>query len=222
MPSQPLGIPNPATSDEVVEGRPWWKICCAGCCLGILAVIVLAFVSFRWLTGPGPERLMRLPDSFPKSFTLYRPEEAREIMYYPASEKGRMMRIVTGPYGWFKGLVGRAPAATFGGYSATATTESLQRAIESQVSAYSDKDTVAVRWSGLQATPDDVLRFYAGSFMQVGINPQMRRDENAGLVELAGSSPRLRSSLLMVDDSKIAGIDSLTVIVEYQASKKSE
>lgn len=222
MPSQPLGIPNPATSDEVVEGRPWWKICCAGCCLGILAVIVLAFVSFRWLTGPGPERLMTLPDSFPKNFTLYRPEEAREIMYYPASEKGRMMRIVTGPYGWFKGLVGRAPAATFGGYSATATTESLQRAIESQVSAYSDKDTVAVRWSGLQATPDDVLRFYAGSFMQVGINPQMRRDENAGLVELAGSSPRLRSSLLMVDDSKIAGIDSLTVIVEYQASKKSE
>lgn len=222
MCGQPLGIPNPATSDEIEEGRPWWKVCCAGCCLGVLALAALAFGGLSLATGPGPERVSSLPESFPAALTLFRPEEAREIIYYPASSKNRLARIVLAPIGWLSGFMRRAPSRWPFNGSATSSPaeESLQTAVAAQVSKFSNADTVAVRWNKLDATTGDIVKFYAGSLIQAGVGtPRLRRDENAGLVELAGSGPALNFSLLLMDDFKLPGIDSLTIIVEYPSSK---
>ncbi|OGL74192.1 hypothetical protein A3E39_01600 [Candidatus Uhrbacteria bacterium RIFCSPHIGHO2_12_FULL_60_25] len=217
MAGQPVGLPNPATTDEVVEGRSWWKVCCSGCCLGVIALIVLVVVGVRYASGPGPKAVKRLPDSFPRSLTLYRPEDAKEIIYYPASSKGRIAKIITGPLGWF-GKASTLPAVTK--LAPGATVEQFQKAVESQMSRLSDRNSVAIRWSGLDSTPDEILRFYAGSLKQAGIpNPQIRRAADVGSQELTGTSPTLNVSLLILDDPSVSGVDSVSIIVEYPPPK---
>ncbi|HWR00215.1 MAG TPA: hypothetical protein VN397_05240 [Candidatus Methylomirabilis sp.] len=217
MTGQPIGLPNPATSDEVVEGRSWWKTCCAGCCLGFLAIIALVIMGSRLLAGPGPQRIASIPDSFPAALTLYRPEDAKEIVYYPASSKSRITRLISGPFAWVMSTFRKTPGpAAIGQIASTGSIDAFEKSVAFSISRFANVDRLAIRWSGLDATSDEVLRFYAGSLKQAGIgNAQMRRDANAGLTELTGTGTSLAFSLLLIDDANTFGIDSITVIVEY-------
>jgi hypothetical protein len=218
MSDQPLGIPNPATSDEIEEGRSWWKVCCVGCCLSIIVVLALLFVGIRYFMGPGPKIVTQIPASFPSQLTLFRPElKPDEIIYFPGSSKSQIARVVTGPLNWFNSLVNKS-SASLGGMSASGASMTLQQMLSSRLLTVEGYDTVAMRWSNVNATSEDVSRFYAGSLKQAGIfNPQMR--VNGSVTELSGSNDPLMFSLLIVDTPEVSGVDSISIVVEYPSLK---
>jgi hypothetical protein len=218
MSGQPIGIPNPSTSDEIEEGRSWWKVCCIGCCLGVLVIIVLLVGGIRFFMGPGPKVVSDIPVSFPSQLTLFRPElKPNEILYFSGSSKSQIARVATGPLNWFNGMANKS-GANFGGTSASGSVQSLQQLLSSRLLSLEGFDTVALRWNNLDATPEEITRFYAGSLKQAGIfDPQMR--VNGGITELLGSNDRLKFSMLMVDTPEVPGVDSLSLVVEYPSPK---
>jgi hypothetical protein len=214
MSGQLLGIPNPSTSDEIEEGRSWWKVCCIGCCISFVVVIVLLFGGIRYFMGPGPKVVTQIPASFPSQLTLFRPELKRdEILFFPSSSKSQIARVVTAPLNWFSSMANKS-GLSFGGMSASGSAQTLQQMFSSRLLSIEGFDTVAMRWSNVNSTPEDISRFYAGSLMQAGIpEPQMR--VNGGVTELIGSSDTLKFSLLIVDTPEVAGVDSISIVVEY-------
>jgi hypothetical protein len=223
MSDQPLGIPEPATTDEVVSGRPFWKVCCVGCCSGILVIIVLLFASLRFFSGPGPRVIASLPEQFPVELTLYRPEEAREIVYYPAHSKSAVVKLVTGPLDWVRRFTPKNGSSELAnGLAVTNTVAFVNDAMRSRLTNAQGYDTVAIRWSDVAASSNEILKFYAGSLKQAGIrSPQMRRDDATGTNEMVGTADGLRVNLLLVDNPKTPNIvDNVSIVVEYKAQSE--
>jgi hypothetical protein len=198
-----------AAADEAAAGRPWWKVCCMSCCLGMVALVVAFVIGIRWLSGPGPRTVRTLPGSFPSSLVLFRPEEATEILHYPAASKRGATRLVTGPMQWVSNLI--SP-----GVATTSSPAAIRNAIGRTVERLEGRDTVAIRWEGLASSPDELLRFYTGALRQAGIgSPQARRDPSGTADELTGKNTTMSFSALITDDPITRGTDSITVVVEY-------
>lgn len=203
-----MGLPDPATSDEVIEGRSWWKACCAGCCLGFIALFLGGFLMIRFMWGSGPKTVQELPPNFPSQFVVFRPEAAQEIVYYPGTSKTAATKIVTGPLSWL--------GQVFGGGSATGSVQAVGGAINAQLRSLEGRDTVSIRWDNMQVSRDEVLRFYAGALRQVGIyNAQANDPKGTWDVHMKGANTALSFSLIMSDDPDRAGIDSMTIVVDY-------
>lgn len=201
MSDQSEKVPNPATTEEVIEGRPWWKVCCVSCILLLIVVFIGIFFLLRLLPATGPMSISSLPPGFPSEFVLFRPEAAVEMLYYPAKNKNRAFRFVTGPLSFF----------------ARGDDAKLPQQIERGLIGVKDFDTVTIHWVNLNATKDEVLRFYAGSMFQAGItDPQMREQKDeADLAEMIGLSERLNIKVFLTDLPETNAIDSVTVLVEY-------
>lgn len=215
MQGQPSGLPDPATTEDVVQGRSWWKTCCAGCCLGLIVLGVLVFVGFRLAWGSGPRSVTRIPDTFPSQLVLFRPEEVREIIYYPGADKGTATKLITGPLGWLESLIQSR------GGSTTGTMQSIGGNIQSRLRQLEGRDTVAMRWENVNASRDEIIRHYAGALRQVGIpTPQMRRDPAGLFDEMTGKTSAISFSMLVDDDPAKTGIDSVSVVVEYLVPKQ--
>jgi hypothetical protein len=200
--------PGQASADEAIEGRPWWKVCCVGCLGLVILLLVGVFFLLRILPNAGPRSVRELPDDFPADLVLFRPEAAVEILYYPAEDKNRAFRYVTGPLSIF----------------ARGENAELPKQIEQGLVGVKDFDTVTVHWVNLNAKKDDVLRFYAGAMIQAGIaDPQMREQKDGNeLVEMLGLSERLNVKVFLNDDPETAVIDSVTVLVEYPSLDADE
>jgi hypothetical protein len=216
MPSQPLehaGMgPDP---DQATEGRAWWKVCCTGCCLGVAALFVVIPLLLQFVFNAAPEKVARVPDSYPSQMLLFRPEEAAEILYYPAASKGKVARLLSGPLA----LIQRIPLPE--SMSSSTSADQIGRVIREELRRVEGRDTVAVRWSSLNATRDEVLRFYAGALKQAGMpQAQTRRDAAANLDELLSQRPDMRFSLLLTDDPSIRGVENVSVVVEYVVEQK--
>jgi hypothetical protein len=208
----------PATDEsameEAVQGRSWWKTCCTGCCLGLIVLGVVIFFGFRLLWGSGPRTVTRIPDTFPTQLVLFRPEEVREIMYYPGADKGTATQLIAGPLAWLEQAISSA------GGSASGTAQSIGGNVQSRLRQLEGRDTVAMRWENVNASRDEIIRHYAGALRQVGIlSPQMRRDPAGLFDEMTGKTNNLSFSLLVDDDPAKTGIDHVSVVVEYAVSK---
>jgi hypothetical protein len=186
--------------DSVIEGRSWWKVCLTGCAILLVAAFVAGFFLIRSFVGSTPKRISVLPDGFPQNLVLYRPEEAREILFYPGEARGKVFRFMTAPVKFIAGLVGKGD----------------------ELPDFADKnpietsDTVSVLWTDMDATQDEVLRFYAGSLQQIGVeHPEMQKFNDGETVEMVGSTDTIVFSLVMVNDPKTPEVDTLTVIAEY-------
>lgn len=228
MPGQSLELQSPSAADEVAEGRSWWKVCCSGCCLGVIALVIVTWVVIRVAAGPGPQQVKTLPASFPATFTLYRAEEASAITHYPAASQSGIGKIVTGPLGWLAGVMDGTGASSTG-------LTAVSNALHQQFRRLEGRDTVVVRWDNLRATrtknakvPDntDPIVFYAGQLRQSGVPVLMRCDvpekdclTSASTIEMTGSNGRYNFSLLMTDDPVASGIDHLTISLDYPVTK---
>jgi len=200
MRDKPITAPNPATTEEVIEGRPWWKVCCVGCVVFVIVAVLAVVLIVRLSPGAGPRLVSTLPDAFPNDVVLYRPEAIREIYHYPAESKHRALRFFYAP---FQAM----------GKDAKKLPELMQTGLK----GVTDTDTVTINWASLDATPDEIARFYAGSMIQAGIEePQMRRtDQDGTVIEMTGSRTGLSYRVVLFDDAETPAVDTVTVIVEY-------
>lgn len=210
MPSQYAG-PDP---DKVAEGRPWWKVCCVGCCLGFVVLFLAVPIAVRFLFQSGPTRVSALPESFPSQLLLFRPEDAKEILYYPVASKSKTLAFVRAPIAWISQW--KTPESA----SSTASVAQVGNAIQHELKRAEGRNTVAVRWAELEASRDEVLTFYAGSLKQAGMPHQnvIKEDLGTGTIEINSQRGDMRFSLLMTDDRATPLIvESVSVVVEYLA-----
>ena len=192
-------------ADDAAEGRSWWKICCTGCCLGIIVLVVLVVAGVRLFAGSGPQPVDRIPVTFPKQLPLYRVETADEMLYYPAAAKNAMTRIATAPLAWVSQF-----ANTDGSVG------SVQNAIGAQLRRIEGRDTMVIQWRDLQTSREDLLRFYAGALQQAGLPPGKMRRDDAGLAdELTSRSTTISFTLLLTDEPRQPGLDRVIIVVEY-------
>lgn len=204
MQDQPATSTKQEAMNEVIEGRPWWKVCLVGCAILVAAGLIVGFFLIRTFIGSTPKRITTLPDGFPTNVVLYRPEEAREIYFYPGEARGKVFRFTTAPVKFIASLVGQE--------------EELPDFVEEN--PIGNLDTVSVLWTDIDASEDEVLRFYAGSLKQFGVeNPEMRKSDDGYTAEMVGSTDTMAFSLILINDPKTEDIDTLTIIVEYPAHK---
>ncbi len=206
MQDQTAGSVKREAMDEVIEGRSWWKVCLIGCAILLAAGLITGFFLIRMFVGSTPKRITTLPEGFPANLVLYRPEDAKEIYFYPGEARGKVFRFMTAPVKFIASMVGKS--------------DDLPDFVEENPIV--NADTVSVLWTDIDATEDEALRFYAGSLRQLGVgSPEMRRSDNGETVEMIGSTETTSFSLVIVDDPNEEGIDTLTIIVEYPSPSES-
>lgn len=206
MKDQPAVPSNPGAINEAIEGRPWWKVCLASCAILLVAGIAASFFLVRTFVGSTPKRISSLPDGFPSDLVLFRPEDAREIYYYPGKAKGKVFRFMTAPVKFIASLVGKQE-------------ELPDFASENPID---NADTVSILWTDIDASKDEVLRFYAGSLQQLGVaNPEMQKFDDRRTIEMVGSTETTTFSMVLIDDSETEAIDTVTIIVEYPSPSET-
>lgn len=200
MSDQPMGIPNPATTEDVIEGRPWWKVCCIGCLFMAIVFVIAILIGLRLFTGStSPQTLRSLPASFPQGVVLFRPEQNDSIVYYPASSKNKNFGIIT------------QSVKLFGSEG-----DQLSTLLDTGLKSVKDTDTVTIHWSNMDAPADEIIRFYAGAMKQAGVgDPQMKQTSDATVRKMVGLTSRLSLQLLVVDLPDTETVDSITFVVEY-------
>jgi len=198
-----LGQPS-ASVDREIEGRSFGTACLVAVAIAVLAFIAVGFLVVRAGIAPGPKMIRQIPQSFPSQFTLYRPERIYEMYTYPASAKRGIVALALGPLRLLMKATGKGD---------------LPAVFDSAVGAVTDRDTISFAWKDLDATTDDVLRFYAGSFKEVGLlNPYVRALEDRTAVEMIATSTHMNASLVIVDQPGTEALDTVTLVVDYPAA----
>lgn len=186
-----------------IMGRPWWKTFLIVCTIILVLTVVISSVISMFFGGSGPRVTSQLPKTFPTNFVVYRIGLVERIVYYPASEKDKPLRLIMLPVKAVANLVGRG----------TGVSESMDRFL----GAIQNNETVTMTWKDVEASPDEVLAFYVGSMRSAGIiDPQMRQTEEKDVSQIVGVAENgLRINVLIIDDANTEKVDSITVAVEY-------
>lgn len=199
---------------EMRQGRPWWKICCGGCCLILVLLVVGAGLAWRGLGGGnGPILVDELPANFPPNITLYRVDDAKSIEYYSGRDKNRAFTALMSPLRFF-GTIMVSPRETDGGPS-TGTARNIDRFMDAGASRLQQIDTVTVRWERLAAAKDDLLRFYREQFDRNGFVSTSRRDAATASDTIIAKRQDVIVQLLVQDLPDIDGIDTVTIKIDY-------
>ncbi len=152
-------MPSPQRVDTSIRtGRPWWQVCSGGCCL-LLVVLVIGLGVFWRFVGVFeiiPERLDRIPANFPPSITLYAPERVHSIELLTGAKKERAMGVLFHSLRSFDTMIGIS-SSTDGGATTTDIPANFHRS-----------DTLTLSWEGLQASHDEISRFYIEQFRRNG------------------------------------------------------
>lgn len=187
--------------DREIEGRSFGKACLVAVAIALVAVIVVVFLGIRSGLAPGPKLIRQIPSTFPKQFTLYQPENIYEMYTYPASAKRSIVAFALAPLRMFMKASGKG---------------NLPAAFEGAVNYVTDRDTTSFTWKDLDSTSDDVLRFYAGSFKEVGLlDPYVRALEDKTAIEMVATSTLVNASLVIVDQPGTKALDAVTLVVDY-------
>jgi hypothetical protein len=159
------------------------------------------FVFIRVGVSPGPKLIRQIPSNFPKQFTLFQPEKIYEMYSYPASAKRGITSFTLAPLRWVMRATGQGD---------------MPAAFEGAINNVTDRDTASFAWKDLDATSDDVLRFYAGSFKQVGLlDPYVRQLDDRSAIEMVATSTLLNASLVIINTPSTPKVDTVTLVVEY-------
>lgn len=198
--------PNPQADREVM-GRPWWKTCLIITIVAIVAIFLGSFLIVRLFGGIGPRTMRELPANFPSKFLVYRMGLVKSIVYYPAEEKTKPIRMIMSPVLAAMSFVdkGGTIADSVGGY----------------LNALKKNESVTMTWSDMDASVDEVVSFYAGSMRTAGVtDPQMRQTDEKDVSELKGVADQgVVIDVLIIDDKATPRVDTITVTVEYPSGK---
>jgi hypothetical protein len=185
---------------EMEAGRPWWKVCCAGCILLVFGFAVALFVVIHAITGPGIQHISALPENYPKDLVLFRIEDAASIRYLPGTNKGKMVDILAYPARWFSGA---------------SSTDAVSAGMEKYSDAMEGTDRVIVTWINLKTPREDVLRHYAELFKKTGMADRATSDEATGsIVDIAEREDAVMQ-IEVQDLPDIDGVDRIVVTVDY-------
>lgn len=174
----------------------------------VIAFIIISFIFIRFVGGSGPRYTSRLPESFPTNFLLYRMGLVKHIVYYPASEKSKPMKLVMTPVRMLAGL--------------SSNGQSVADSIDRFLGVMSTNETVTMSWADVDAKAEEVLAFYAASMRSAGVmDPQMRQTPEKDVSQIVGTTNTgARINILLVDNQTTPKIEAITVVVEYPAVKK--
>jgi hypothetical protein len=214
MPIEALKTPEPVVvSTEMRAGRPWWKICCGGCCLFLILAVAGGFLLWRGIGGGrGPVALSDLPSNFPPSITVYRLDQARSIEYFSGADKNKGFAALLSPLRYFGSvMMTTAPSEQV----ESSSTNPLARFVDVNAARLGQVDTLTIRWKSLVATSDEVLRFYREQFRRNEYLIDETRDEAAGSTLLVARRGDVTAQLLIQDVPDVAGLDSITLIIDY-------
>ncbi len=193
--------------DSVIEGRPWWKNCLMIAGISLVVILLATIVTVRFFSGSGPRRVRKIPENFPVSFSIFRPEEVSSIYLYTSEEKQRPLKLATLPLRF----LGRVSDQT----------GVVADQIERGASVMQGADTLSLEWWDVEASVQEVLLFYAGSMMQSGIaDPKIRTTESGDVSEMIGSSDLIGARLYVIDDPATEKIDQITLSVDYPPAVK--
>lgn len=198
--------PN-SQADREITGKPWWKTCLIVSIVAIIALFLASFVVVRFVGGTGPKTMRQLPENFPASFIVYRIGLVKSIVYYPAEEKIKPIRMIMSPV---------LAVAKFSDQGA-----SFAESVDRYLGAVKKNESVTLSWENVDAPVDEVVAFYAGSMKTAGIaDPQMRQTEEKDVSELQGiTNDGVKIDVLIVDQKETPKIDGITVVVEYPVTK---
>ncbi len=187
--------------DREIEGRSFSASCLVAVIIAALAIAGILFLFIRAGISPGPKLIHQIPSNFPKQFTLFQPEKIYEMYSYPAAAKQGITSFALSPIRLIMRATGQGD---------------LPPAFQSAVSSVTDRDTVSFAWKDVSASPDDILRFYAGSFKQVGLlDPYVRQLDDRSAIEMAATSTAINASLIIIDKPNTQTLDTVTLVVEY-------
>lgn len=198
--------PNPK-ADLEVTGRPWWKACLIVAVVGLIAIFLSSFLVVRFFGGVGPRTMRELPANFPSTLIVYRMGLVKSIVYYPAEEKVKPIRMIMSPVLSAMKFFGQGSgvADSVGGY----------------LNALKRNESVTMTWTDMDAPVDEIVSFYAGSMRTAGVSdPQMRQTDEKDVSELKGVTDQgVTIDVLIVDDKATPKVDTVTVTVEYPSGK---
>jgi len=197
---------------EIREGWPWWKICCIGCFVLVVAIIVLIGAAWHGFGGGGPQTLTALPPNFPPSVGVYRLEDAKSIVYLPGKEKDRLITLVLSPFRFFGNVMVSESATGTGGAPKPWVDQVTESASITQLQKM---DTVTITWERLQADRDEVEKWYLGGFQRNGFAVTSRRDAATATDVMIAQRSDARVQLQLQDLPDISGIDTVTMVVDY-------
>ena len=185
---------------EARVGRPWWKVCCIGCLLMILAPFIGLLILSHVFSGAVAESLNTLPANYPSDIVLYHMEDASSISYLPGKSKGLLAELVSYPARWFGG---------------SASSSAVEQGASQYAAVAQATDRVTVTWNGLNVKESDVTAYYADLFKRLGMPDQSSANPATNsLIDVAHRSDA--SVQIGIQDSPdVLGVDQIVVTVDY-------
>ncbi|MEK7481299.1 MAG: hypothetical protein AAB633_00945 [Patescibacteria group bacterium] len=203
-------IQEPAIN-EIKKPRSCAKRACGSGC-GCAALMIVLLAGGMWLFAPPkPEKVTALPDEFPASFPLYKPESITGITHTSAERKKRgpeaaaiIPKIVLTPvFVWLK----RADTDT-----RTSTWRAIREAISTPITTYTN--TTAVTWEGLGAEPEFIDEWYYNELSKQGL-AVTRIAVSSTSRALRFTDTDVNGAVSIDDHTPSVGTDSVTIRVEY-------
>lgn len=191
------------------RGRPWFSICCIGCIVLLVGFFVASYAFVRVISGPTSRTVRSLPANYPADLPLFRIQDASSIVHAQGKDRGNMMRIIAVPMKFF---------AQFS-QSTSSQGQGTSDRFAQVWSGYTDQvqgmDVVTVTWEDLNASREDVLRYYADLFQRVRMENQAMRDEATGTDIVLATRPSSAIQLRLRDVPETPEIDELVITVDY-------
>lgn len=186
------------------------RACGSGCGCAVFMIALLA--AGVWLFAPPEaEKITALPDEFPPSFPLYKPESITGITHVSAARKRRgpetaalIPKIALTPFiMWFDKTDAR---------TSTSLIAAIREAVRTPVTTYTN--TTAITWERLNAEPEFVDEWY--------YNELSKQKLTVTRTTVSSTSHALRfedttiSGILSVEDpTPDDGTDRVTMRMEY-------
>lgn len=195
-------------TDAIAAGRPWGVVCCVGCLILVLAVVLGVYIVLRVMAGAPTKALSSLPANYPSDLPLYRIRDARAITMVEGKNRGAMFRILSAPAVLISKVAGSSASSTGEFRNAGAIMAAYSSSLEGS-------DSVTVTWKDLAGTKEEVAGYYSGLFKGAGMNEEVVKDEDAFSTLMLGKRSAAAMQVYIFDLPSTPSVDEVTVVVDY-------
>ena len=189
---------------ETRVGRPWWKVCCIGCLLMLLAPVIAIVILSHVFSGVTEQSLSTLPPDFPSDIQLYRLQNASSISYLPGKSKGKLAELLSYPSRWF---------------GSSSSSAEVEQGAKQLIDVAESTDRVTVTWSNLNVKEEDVMLYYAALFKQLNMQDRATIDDATHSVIDVANRKDVSIQIGIRDLPEVPGVDQIVVTVDYIPKK---